>query len=1728
MTVAHTPTNAAFFTASILDDADGDTIDSFLERTVYRTDPNRADTDGDGFSDPFEIAHALDPTTGCDAVATNAPGVVSYALADPFAFSDPDLVGETFFFRTLPFGRVNPYRQFFVTFPDSATAPLASGLSGVYSDSSGTTNSLSAAFTLGEDRLLLSSNEIASVAFAFTATLPSFSLLAPFSLVVYEPPVSFPELPCHENDDGTRLYVATDPTGISVRVDRSNRPTSLPVSEEELRANPFYDDPRFDWDWGYGFAPTVSLPGPGEYPLRSGDRLLVVAPAVAYGIPHVYSGTSVVTDSDGNPVAFKKTYPLDSVCLWEGWHEGTNAVGVSVCSCRPTLTIEPDLSAYACFSNTLVFSGETAEGRLFLDGREIWHGSDVHRGDSGGTGTGRSDILTDDGCGACSGCADGNCDALEGPSIGSIRFRIPLGVPREGQVSGFLWFESDDPFTPDTHSLKLISRSDADVEELELFGFRHVYCRDTHGRTVTLSNLVSGVSATVRDTVSGEIEHVWEITRVPDGMRFVKRSRLDNVMEDKTYARSGASWLETDNVSGLTVAETRTEDWQGGVFTVERTVTSAGRVAEHTVVVSALVGTDSGPVVRERERRVERADGTWAVSSADYTSDATRLGAGLLRFEGGDDRDWSWHGYDRDGRETFRLDQRDGSILPDPSSDYSLAALPACDAYATVLDYTPLTGDDDDVNDRDSVRTLSRYAVSNGAATLIGRTWTRYERGVFASACPRADAYPLVRTTSVRAASQASLIDDPANAVSSVYAYSSDSPLVPYCLRGRTLASTDEDGVTELTSYTLVSNVLRAVTRRVKGTAEAKTRRVVETDATYGNTLYEATQLTSNPSVEFETRRMTYDEKNRLRSTVYGDGSSETNAYSCCRLLWSVDRTGAKTLRSATTGTDRLYYAEEEVSLAELPPGTLSFTVPGLGYEEQGGGRAYFRVTKHFLDGLGRETNSVSFVSRDQGAAVDPDFEGNGQLYRTVETADYPFGFSDVTVSTDMRGAVTRTASSADASRDVTVVESFLSATDAVPYAVSSNVTWRGGATESTRVSCGKTVVSSSVTGYGSDGLEFAVSVTDSSDCGPVTNSLTVSDFLGRVLVTQTPTSCTSNVYDGASFRVIRSVDFLNGVETAYGYDGLGEEVSSSSRGVASWTLEDYEFRSNAWWRVSTSFRVADEETNGVSRMYTRLTGLSDACRSETVRLFDGETVSRETTSFDPSTKDLSSFSETESGVVESRSRFGRLWRTEGPAGTERTYLDHFGRPYAVKRSSSTDGEMRKWRVYERDSAGDLLGEGTYASSSELQERSHAYDALGRRVSTTDEAGSTVELAYDAEGRPVSESGDTYPVRKAYDSSGRLTGLETTRDGVGFDRTSWTYDPETGKCIGKTYADGSSLSYSFADDGLPVRTTFPGGQWIERVYDADCRAVGQIASDSHCAFGLELDGFGRTASASNNVSSYAYGYANCGIATNETATVSSDSVTLVRTADRYGRLTGLRVGTGPLTRVVYNPTNGVVAAVSNSDASVVYRYDRSLDQTGYTLTLANGVTFTRSLARHGYLRDEVTRVENASPVATNSLNYTYDVMHRPVTRGDDSFGYNRRGEVSNATISGQTESHIYDFIGNSLSATVTPASSSSSITNFYTANNLNQYLSIETLVSGASQTDSPTYGANGELIQARGFVYQYDALSRLTYAYNPQTGVSISNEYDHLSRRIRKIAPDGDHVYFYDSWNCVL
>ena len=143
------------------------------------------------------------------------------------------------------------------------------------------------------------------------------------------------------------------------------------------------------------------------------------------------------------------------------------------------------------------------------------------------------------------------------------------------------------------------------------------------------------------------------------------------------------------------------------------------------------------------------------------------------------------------------------------------------------------------------------------------------------------------------------------------------------------------------------------------------------------------------------------------------------------------------------------------------------------------------------------------------------------------------------------------------------------------------------------------------------------------------------------------------------------------------------------------------------------------------------------------------------------------------------------------------------------------------------------------------------------------ESGNETHDTWARLGNLTVEWGATYPVRYTYDTASRRTSLLTTRDGTTWDTTTWTHDPYTGNCLSKTYADGSTITYTYTPDNLPLRTIYASGKWKENVYDAQRRLCGVIYSSSDMDYELQLDDYGNATNvqaAAGNSWRYDYGF----------------------------------------------------------------------------------------------------------------------------------------------------------------------------------------------------------------------------------------------------------------------------
>jgi len=846
------------------------------------------------------------------------------------------------------------------------------------------------------------------------------------------------------------------------------------------------------------------------------------------------------------------------------------------------------------------------------------------------------------------------------------------------------------------------------------------------------------------------------------------------------------------------------------------------------------------------------------------------------------------------------------------------------------------------------------------------------------------------------------------------------------------------------------------------------------TDAAYRLPLRGETRLSSNGAI-LEWSERTYDDIRRLRSVSYSDGTSETNAYSCCRLLWRRDRQGRKVLRSAQTGTDSLYYADEDVWLADVSTdGT-------------------HRIVQHHFDGFGRQTETLTHLGSTPGEATSAYSPTAGQQPSERSVEYYDGDTNGSSESTDERGKVTWGSSWRQASSEQTG-ESVYGDDGWSDYVSTYTTRYRNGGTAVESWWDNRWRRESTSIDYDSAGRRVESIFVVASDHATVTNSVTATDALGRMAYAWTPSGATEFVYDGTSSRMLRMEFSAGQVErTSYMiHNQAGEQVGTMLDGVTNRTDVTYEELSNAWWRVTTEVTVGPN-TNSVSVLKEQMTGLGGGLRGRKASI---DATGLET--FTELTFNADTQIETESEVrsdgtwKNTRRKHGLVLETETAAGRTVNTYDGFGRVISVERTQGADVNLKPVSRTEYTPWGDVTAVETYTNGTDVVRESYGYDEFGNRTAVTNALGEVVESDFDVFGNIVAMRGATYPVEMDYDTENRRVALRTTRDGVTWDETRWTYDAATGLLSSKTYADNSTVTYTYTPDNLPLRTTYASGRWKENMYDERRKVVAVEYSDGETA-SLTHDAYLNEIAFSNDVAAANLNRNVKGDCTNDTAVVGNESKTIERKFDTFRRLIE---SDGSI--YDYN-VDGLLVSISNDIAFVEYAYTPDHLDAGYSLTLSNGVVFTRSIVRDGYRRSLLTNISGvANGVGVGSLAYSYDALNRPATRNNDTFGYNARSEVSSANVSGVSSTYGYDEIGNSTN---------------WTANCLNQYTQF-------------VYDFDGNMTQCGDWTYTYDAANRLKTASS--NGVLIvTNFYDAKSRRVKKVTQEATMTFFYDGWNLV-
>ncbi|MBQ2630476.1 MAG: hypothetical protein IJG13_12445, partial [Kiritimatiellae bacterium] len=909
------------------------------------------------------------------------------------------------------------------------------------------------------------------------------------------------------------------------------------------------------------------------------------------------------------------------------------------------------------------------------------------------------------------GSEEDDCDCGDGgPSLGSFRFRVPLGESASDEHLGFLWAVDDGPAAVTPAKFRVLAAPGVAVVT-NADGTLSIDASSLGGRTVAVTNIPHGVAIPVWNA-SGRFEHEWRVFNEGGDQSRIRVRRvtvLGNATMDETYAAwdedepevfwetrgPAAAWERVDNIRGVAVTRYEWRDAREPEFVSEEydETSLGGETVRSELRTYEKVG--AGSTARRRLSCVSGYDEHgWYEEARTYWHDADHPERNArLRSVQSDRRSWAYFDYDLRGRETLRIEQFDGSPFPELEEVSASAPLPdGCMATVTVTSYDPPDGDDAHRNDSFEPREVSVY-IRRGSEppVMVSHEVRVYTRETDAAGNPLRR---IVKTVG----------HDGAVRAETTVEYPQDS-IVPGHLRGLPVFETSPDGTVTTTEYALSGGGLAATVRRYGSSPQSQpsqfpTYTVTVSDAAYRLPLREETRLTATGEV-LEWSERAYDDIHRLRSVTYSDGTSETNAYSCCRLLWRRDRQGRKTLRSAQTGTDLLYYAEEEVWLGEVKSVKCKM--------ENDGGLATngFRVTRHYFDGFGRETNTVTHLGLVPGEAssMSSPYQSHPS-YTSQKTTIYS---SDTYAGVDWRGLETYGYFGRSAEGEESYENVYGESGGEPFFRTTSTFRRRTGGTAAETRWDDKWRCEATVPDYLADGRRVEYSTTESSDHGVVTNSIATYDLLGRLSTVATPGPngswlVASNAYDGATTRMLSTTQHAAGLgprTTDIIYSDHGEQVGTVLDGVTNRTDVAYAQFSNEWWKVETAI-VAGPATNSLRIVMTQLTGRTDACRRHEIELGGASVpLARRTetlVSYDPAS-DIETETVTSSvaPTVVRRYRHGVLLSSETGGTTTFSSYDAFGRVAETGRSIGNSSPLPV-QAFDYTHCGDLLATHTYTN----------------------------------------------------------------------------------------------------------------------------------------------------------------------------------------------------------------------------------------------------------------------------------------------------------------------------------------------------------------------------------------------------------------------------------------------
>ena len=1212
-------------------------------------------------------------------------------------------------------------------------------------------------------------------------------------------------------------------------------------------------------------------------------------------------------------------------------------------------------------------------------------------------------------------------------------------------------------------------------------------------------NLLSCASAEAKlvcaTADNGDLQLDWftpdaEEDATPFKQETIQRNGNDTTLTRQQTGRDPHSLVRSESNGVVTI--TKGEDDEAIVHRYETTYPMNGLMVRTESVYFATTPDNVASCTRSvynysdagwQLYSVTEGFGTDVARSTSYIYNGNRL-TKVQRYDGG----YTEYEHDSLGRTTMQKFPWGASLAKVTRTTY---------ATARFFDVRPASMTEHHVN-------------ASGTEVLFRNTAHNYEE--------TAEFERVTTTVTAGGSSQQQVSIEETYGTEPAYAYAAGKPKFSQDITGvqtvhEYAATTEHDAIHKHTSITKVNGELVAAqSRKSESFIAANDTTTFEQESIWNGTQW----------LLLNTTAYEYDEQQRVVKTTHGNGRFSTTEWMCCGRLSETDEDGITTTYAYDSARQLTEISREEVYNGEtcITPET---------------------ITEFTRDAAGR----VLATTRRIGAM------------ETTESAEFD-SLGRVTKQTDVLGRVTSTAYSEDG--------------------LTTTVTTPAGATSiTTRHTDGSTA---SVSGTARRALVYVYDLNGSSlrtttklaDGTTIAQSI-VNGF-GQTTV-QAQASTTGFIYSRSEFnargQLVKQYQDTgwNTAKTAaalYEYDCFGN-VSKQTLALADSPTKDnspvvemaysVESAEDGVYSVSTQTRYNAEGLAMNTTQKQLISQLSTTLASKSISIDVRGISSVNWSEYTAPTK-VTSFSTVPTSNVTAESI--------SIDGFTLSQKDYAGIVTSASRSYTASG-MTLVQIDGRGNATisvmDLAGRTISMTDAAGAITTTTYDIAHDKPSVvTDAMGNTSCYKYDHRGRKIAEWGTAVqPACFGHDDMGNMTTLRTFRAGTeiissdptertDYDQTTWTFHPATGLELSKTYADGTAVVKTYdAYNRLATET--------------DARGNVKTHSYEH-ARGLHLgttytlpsqSSEEATAGAASNARSFTYNhlgqltqlmddsgvrtftYNTYGERESDSLVVDGDTHLITELRDAFGRSTGYTYAKNGIVLQTVSTGYGTDGRINSAG----FLHGGEMKQFGYEylqganlmhkLTKPNGMMLTQSYEAQRDLLTGMAYHRGTTLVAQRE--YTYDVLSRPTARTtsrqgnvvNDTFAHNSRSELASAQVNGETYGYDYDNVGNRTAA----LEESSGVANRteYTANELNQYTSIQENEDAAFV---PVFDADGNqtVIKTETGIWTavYNAENRPISFTNEATGTVVTCVYDSMGRRsFKKVTVNGTvtlhHRYLY-------